>query len=63
MQQDEKLYPQGHEYDPLRFRRLQVTMNAEEAGSQDDPSGGKNFFDATQPSDKYLSFSYGRSVW
>lgn len=59
MQNDEKFYPNPHEYDPLRFARLKTNAEAER---NDDPSAGKNL-DAALPSDKYLSFSYGRSSW
>ena len=59
MQMDNRLYPNAHIYDPLRFTQLKTIAEAE---STDDPSAGKNL-DAAQPSDKYLSFSYGRSSW
>jgi cytochrome P450 len=59
MQMDDKLYPNPHEYDPLRFARLKTIAEAE---SKDDLSAGKSL-DAAQPSDIYMSFSYGRSSW
>jgi cytochrome P450 len=57
LQMDDKLYKNPHGYDPLRFARLKKIAEAE---SKDSPSAGKNL-DAAQPSDKYMSFSYGRS--
>lgn len=59
MQKDNELYSNPHEFDPLRFARLETIAQAE---SQDDLSARKNL-DAAQPSDKYMSFSYGRSSW
>ncbi|KAL2126381.1 hypothetical protein VTI74DRAFT_1020 [Chaetomium olivicolor] len=57
MQLDEHLYANAHTYDPLRFARLQATA------SSDESSGiGKGLLDAAQPSEQYLSFSYGRSA-
>ena len=59
IQRDHELYSNPHEYDPLRFARLKTIAEEE---SKDDPSAGRNL-DAAQPSDKYISFSYGRSSW
>ncbi|KAN0078836.1 hypothetical protein V8E54_005349 [Elaphomyces granulatus] len=41
----------------VRFARLKAIAKAE---SKDGPPTGKNL-EAAQPSDKYMSFSYGRS--
>lgn len=59
MHSDDELYPHALEYDPLRFVRLNTIA---EAGSMGDTSITKNL-DAAQPSDKYMSFSYGRHSW
>ncbi|KAB5557998.1 cytochrome P450 [Coniochaeta sp. 2T2.1] len=61
MQQDDNLYQNAQHYDPLRFVRMREQVNranvAEVSGGE-----GKDLLDAAQPSDKYLSFSYGRSA-
>ncbi|PGH19456.1 hypothetical protein AJ80_03957 [Polytolypa hystricis UAMH7299] len=57
MQNDDEFYPNADGYDPLRFARLKADAEAE---CKDGPSSGKHL-DAAHPSDKYLSFSYGRS--
>ena len=62
MQRDGKLYRDPHSYDPLRFARLK-TIAEEEAENRDDASAASKNLDAAQPSDRYLSFSYGRSAW
>lgn len=59
MQRDDSLYPNPYEYDPLRFARLKTVTEAE---NKEDSSLSKHL-DAAQPSDKYISFSYGRSAW
>jgi cytochrome P450 len=56
MQLDERLDANARTYDPLRFARLRAT-------ACDGDSGNKSLLDAAQPSDQYLSFSYGRSAW
>ncbi|PGH13919.1 hypothetical protein AJ79_03334 [Helicocarpus griseus UAMH5409] len=55
---DDKLYPNPQEYDPYRFSRLKKVVEME--GHNEIPTS--SYFDAAQPSDKFFSFSYGRSV-
>lgn len=62
MQQDDKLYPHAHRYDPLRFARMRIHDTKSDA-AEGNSDGRQGFLDAAQPSDKYLSFSYGRSAW
>ena len=49
---DERFYAKPEMFDPFRFARMRT-----------DPALEGERFDATQTSDKFLAFSYGRHAW
>ena len=49
---DERFYAKPEMFDPFRFARMRT-----------DPASEGERLDATQTSDKFLAFSYGRHAW
>ena len=49
---DERFYAKPELFDPFRFARMKT-----------DPALEGERFDATQASDRFLAFSYGRHAW